>query len=680
MATSGGEVVFTFKGDTKQLNSAVNQTGNIIKGTLASKVITSAFSAISSHMDDAIKRVDTFNQFPKVMSQFGVSADEASASIDRIDKATQGLPISLNDAVSSVQDLFMVTNDLPQAEKQFQAINDACQIFAKGSSEATSRFIYAYKQALASGKVSAQDFNQMNEAIPGLLTKVAQSMGLSTSEMKAGLSDGSISMKQFNSALLKLDQEGGAGMSAMSETARSASGGIATSLQNMSTAVTRGLGNMLNSIDTALQDNGLPGFAQMADNAKNAINNAFNSVNNVVKTVMPYVATAVQTVGPIIQSTFDNIKNAITPLIPQIQSAGETLSNVFNSVMSFLQEHQSTISTILGLIISVVGAIKLFSTVLSIFNTLKTLITGVTTAFKLLGVAFSTNPIGMIITLIAGLVAGFIYLWNNCEGFRNFWIGLWEGIKNVVSTVVGAIASFFTETIPGWWNSLIEKLAQFQLFLQEKIDSIIAFITGIPGKIWNIIVTILQFLASLPGKVWSIVSQLPGKIWNAVVQMAAKAKTGITNVKNAIVNGIKNLPNTVKNIGKNIAQGLINGIKSLLSKIKETVKKIANGIKDGLKKALKIGSPSKVMFQYGGWTTEGLINGLESLKPQLDNTVDGMFDLSPSLYGTASNNLSPQVNVTVNNNMTTDPLGQVVNTIKTFSGGAKNDYNYGRGV
>ena len=61
------------------------------------------------------------------------------------------------------------------------------------------------------------------------------------------------------------------------------------------------------------------------------------------------------------------------------------------------------------------------------------------------------------------------------------------------------------------------------------------------------------------------------------------------------------------------------------------------------------------------------------------NSLDSAFGLSPTLTGTANTHLSPNVNVVVNNNMKTDPLGQLVNNVKTFSGGAKNDFNYGYG-
>ena len=61
----------------------------------------------------------------------------------------------------------------------------------------------------------------------------------------------------------------------------------------------------------------------------------------------------------------------------------------------------------------------------------------------------------------------------------------------------------------------------------------------------------------------------------------------------------------------------------------------------------------------------------------IKNTLNSMFDLQPNISGSMNNTLSPNLNVVVNNNMELDPLGQVVNKIKTFSGGAKNDYNWG---
>ena len=56
-----------------------------------------------------------------------------------------------------------------------------------------------------------------------------------------------------------------------------------------------------------------------------------------------------------------------------------------------------------------------------------------------LNAAMNANPIGIIVGLIAGLVAAFVLLWNKSEGFRNFFISMWEGIKKAMITVINGI-------------------------------------------------------------------------------------------------------------------------------------------------------------------------------------------------------------------------------------------------
>lgn len=78
---------------------------------------------------------------------------------------------------------------------------------------------------------------------------------------------------------------------------------------------------------------------------------------------------------------------------------------------------------------------------------------GMTVAQRILNLVMKANPIGLVISLITGLIAAFVLLWNNCEGFRNFWIGLWEKIK----TAAGAVAEWFKNTwnaVIGWFKNL----------------------------------------------------------------------------------------------------------------------------------------------------------------------------------------------------------------------------------
>ena len=60
-----------------------------------------------------------------------------------------------------------------------------------------------------------------------------------------------------------------------------------------------------------------------------------------------------------------------------------------------------------------------------------------------LNAVMNANPIGLVITAIGLLVGAFALLWNKSEGFRNFWINLWNGIKSIVSNAVSWITNVF---------------------------------------------------------------------------------------------------------------------------------------------------------------------------------------------------------------------------------------------
>lgn len=95
--------------------------------------------------------------------------------------------------------------------------------------------------------------------------------------------------------------------------------------------------------------------------------------------------------------------------------------------------------------------------VVKAFKAFKKAQEGATIAQWLLNVAMNANPIGIIVAAIAGLVTAFVILWNKSEGFRNFWIGLWENIKEVASVVWEAITKFFStawDNIKAVWTGV----------------------------------------------------------------------------------------------------------------------------------------------------------------------------------------------------------------------------------
>ena len=85
----------------------------------------------------------------------------------------------------------------------------------------------------------------------------------------------------------------------------------------------------------------------------------------------------------------------------------------------------------------------------SIITSVTKAMQGMTIAQAALNVVMKANPIGLIVTAIGALVAAFVLLWRKCEGFRDFWKGLWGGMKDMFKGFVNGVISGMNFLIRG---------------------------------------------------------------------------------------------------------------------------------------------------------------------------------------------------------------------------------------
>ncbi len=198
-----------------------------------------------------------------------------------------------------------------------------------------------------------------------------------------------------------------------------------------------------------------------------------------------------------------------------------------------------------------------------------------TVAQAALNAVMNANPIALVVAAIAALVAGFVYLWNNCEGFRKFWIGLWDGIKSVVSTVVNAIVGFFK----GCWSGI-----------KGAFSAVGSFFKGIFNTAVTLIKSVWSGVKSFFSGIWSGIKGVfsgAGKwfkgIFDGAVSVVKGAFSGVKKFFTGIWEGIKGAFGSVGKWFKDIFSKAWEGVKNVFS----TGGKIFDGIKDGIASVFK---------------------------------------------------------------------------------------------
>lgn len=294
-----------------------------------------------------------------------------------------------------------------------------------------------------------------------------------------------------------------------------------------------------------------------------------------------------------------------------LQTALAKLAEVVMPVVTAVTQGLANIvSWISNLSPEVLNIIGLVATVIATIAGVAGIIQGITAAQAALNVVMSANPIGIIITLIAALVAAFIYLWNNCEEFRNFWIGLWDGIKSAFSAVWDAIVNFFTVTIPDAWNSVVDFFWQGYYtwqsiwqsigdFFSGIWDGIVSFFTETIPNAWNSLVDFCWQGYYAWQEVWQNVGDFFSGIWDGIVgfftETIPNAWDGLMDIFNKIGSWWSGIWNGVRDTFSNVFNSLVNIAKQPINAIIGLI----NGIIDGLN--WMIGGLNQLSFDIPDW-------------------------------------------------------------------------------
>ena len=363
---------------------------NIVAGLGITKLVTKAIDTIKNSMDGAISRLDTMNNFPRVMSNLGISAKDSQQAINKLSEGLQGIPTTLDAGALAVQRFTSKNGDVKKSADLFLAVNDA--ILAGGaSSQIQESALEQLSQAYSKGKMDMMEWRTIQMAMPAQLKQVATAMGLTTDELGEMLRTGDNTEQVFDdflNTIMRMDKEGVKGFKSLKEQARNATGGIQTSITNMKTAIVRGVATMIQEFDKILKKKGFGGISQIITEVGKKIEGLFKEISRYMPKVIDFV------------SGLFNVMKKLQPVILAV-------------VTAFIA-YKATLLAIEAISI-VTSIVKTVSAFISLIPAIKS----ADDAMKLLNMTMNANPVGIIVAGIAALTAaGLAFYHSQTEGIR----------------------------------------------------------------------------------------------------------------------------------------------------------------------------------------------------------------------------------------------------------------------
>lgn len=411
-----------------------------------------------------------------------------------------------------------------------------------------------------------------------------------------------------------------------------------------------------NNAEALVGKNAMSGFLALMNAAPEDIEKVFGAVNN-CKDAAKNMADTMQ----------DNLEGQLTILKSQLQELAISFGDLLNAMPDGVKRVIMIVALLaaaLGPVLIIIGkTLSAIGTIMTWAPKLAGAISAVKGAFAALSATMMANPIAIVIAAIAALVAAFIYLWNTNEEFRQFWIRLWNEIKEVAVQVWTAVSQFLfsawngiRNTAVAVWNGIRDFFsglwAGIKTLFTTVVTAISTFLVGawngiratvmavwnaisaFFGSVWNgirsVITNVVNGIRTFLQSAWNGIRTVITTVMNAIRTVISTVWNGIRTIISTVLNGIRGTVNSVWNGIRNTISSVVNGIKNTVSGafnamwsgIRGTISGIYNTIRDGLGNAVNyITSLASAGWRWGADIINGIVNGIRSCIGAVANAV-----------------------------------------------------------
>lgn len=440
--------------------------------------------------------------------------------------------------VNSLMDQFGITSD--------QAFNLIVQGAQKGLNQNDDLLdtINEYSVQFKNAGYSADDmFNMLANGVESGTWSVDK-LGDAVKEFNIRMSDGSAkdAVEALGFSWEKVSEDWSKG----GDSAKEVFNMLVNELDGLETT-TEGYNIGVGLLGTMYEDLGQEAVLALS-NTEGAINSASDAMAQMDSAAYDTLESSLSQLGRTVKA--EVVQPIAEKLTPAIKDSVNFVNERVGPAVEWLLSHLPEVGIILGTIGSVIAAMKWGQVVGQISK-----ISGAFSGFKT-AIAAIPGPVLAIIAIVAALAAGFMYLWETNEDFRNNVTAVWEELQGSFSELGGKISDMLNQLMP-----LISEIASTVLttfgqiaeavlpiliqLISELLPVIIGLIDQLLPVLTQIIESVLTVLVDVINQLLPLVMQIIKAVLPVLLQLVQAILPIITQIVEAVLPVLIQLINTI---------------------------------------------------------------------------------------------------------------------------------------
>jgi len=557
------------------------------------------FNTISTGLSSITKMGFGFNnsmqQAQANFTTFLGSAEKARVLLSDLQEIAKNTPYELQDLTKSTQMLINYGSSAESSKKQLLMLGD----IAMGSAEKLGGLTMAFGQIQSTGKLTGEDLNQLIERGFNPLTIISKQTGTSMADLKEKMSDGEISFKMVENAMIAATSAGGQFYNSMNNSSKTLDGQLSTFRDNISTT----MGSIL-----------IPVFNYLSNNVIPNLNNKLSQMGDISSKISPYINQIINGFQILVNASIQFVNTNIVPYLGYIKQGFEVLVNV----LTFVYNNFNQLSVVMGILLATMKLYSIIGTITAMYRAWMIAAEGMTVVQWALNAAMTANPIGLVIVAIGALIAIGYLLWQNWDiivqkfGFIGvFFVDIFNTVKNAVMTFVNMAVAKWNELLPVIMP-IIQTIGNVLYTLVHvyfeavKLYLIVMFtvFSYVFTNIYNIVITAVEIIKPylqalgiaftwLVNNVITPVASQLGQVFNNIVNNAISLKNQLVYIFQVmaapliyvfqqIMNVASQAGDKIRSVFGGIRESIVNALSSAASGAKSamnSVIRVLNGLK-----------------------------------------------------------------------------------------------------